>query len=55
MDAFAIGTVWRLPSERIARVVSHAWKTLHLVLQYEDDGDQVTLKREFLAKHGVAV
>jgi hypothetical protein len=55
MDAFAVGTTWRLPSGRIARVIGHAWKTLHLVLQYEDDGDHVTLKREFLAARGVAI
>lgn len=55
MDAMAIGTVWRLPSGRIARVVGHAWKTLCLVLRYEDDGDMVTLRREFLAAKGVAV
>lgn len=55
MDAMAIGTVWRLPSGRIARVISHAWKTLHLVLAYEGSGEEVTLRREFLSKYGVAV
>jgi hypothetical protein len=55
MDQMAIGTVWRLPSGRIARVVLHAQKTLHLLLQYEGSGEEVTLRREFLAKYGVAV
>jgi hypothetical protein len=55
MDALAIGTVWRLPSKRIARVVSHSWKALAVVLQYEGSGEEVTLRREFLAKYGVAV
>jgi hypothetical protein len=55
MDIFVVGSAWRLPSGRIARVIGHAWKELHLVLRYEDDGDQVTLKRQFLVAHGVAI
>ncbi|WP_157119054.1 hypothetical protein [Azohydromonas lata] len=55
MDAMALGTVWRLPSGRIARVVGHAWNDLNLILQYEDDGDKVTLRRQFLAACGEAI
>lgn len=55
MDALAIGTVWRLPSGRVARVVAHVWKQMHIVLQYEGRSEEVVLRREFLVKYGVAV